>query len=489
MLTSPSFYGACSMPHHVDRSRVASRVGWLMLLAVSGLMGSHASTVAATPEWNQFRGPAGDGRVASDQSLPLRWSEQDAVAWKTETRGRGWSSPVIAGDRIWVTTAIEERIPENELEAFREKMKAAGKGVADQMALARSVELLAIAIDANTGHMIEEVSLFKIDEPAGIHSLNSYASPTPIALGQQLLCHFGSMGTALIDVAAKPKTPSKVRWTRVLPHEHSVGPGSSPVVWKDRAIIPCDGMDQQYVVALDLATGKVLWKADRPPMDGNEGETHKSFCTPVLADVDGRQQAIIVGAQWVVSYDPATGKEWWRLRHGDGFSVVPVPVLMDDQLVFSTGYMRPELVCVGIDGAGDVTASHLRWRQKKGIPTMPSPVVVGDLIYVVSDQGIASCLDGKTGKEVWTQRLGGNYSAALLAAGDHIYAFSQDGVTHVFRASRAFEELATSELAGRQMATPAVLAGDLILRTDSHLYRIHAGPAAKPSAKPTSATK
>ncbi|MCY2965550.1 MAG: PQQ-binding-like beta-propeller repeat protein, partial [Planctomycetota bacterium] len=192
--------------------------------------------------------------------------------------------------------------------------------------------------------------------------------------------------------------------------EHSVGPGSTPARFENLLIIPCDGTDNQSVVALDIQTGKEVWKAKRPPMTGDKGDLHKAFSTPLVINDGKRDQVIAPGAQWVVAYDPRTGKTLWQVKHGDGFSNSPRPVYAHGMVFICTGYMAHELVAIRVDGTGDVTETHVVWRVNKQVPPMSSPVVVGDYLYMVSDQGVVSCVEVKTGGVKYRERIAGNHS-------------------------------------------------------------------------------
>lgn len=427
-------------------------------------------------DWSQFRGPNGDGR-ADRRQPPVAWGDSKNIAWKTALPGRGWSSPVTDGQRIWVTAAIEHPLTEEQKEAAR-KEKLADNPLANQMDVVGSVSLHWQEIDATSGKLLHDQELFSVNNPAAIHSLNSYASPTPILDRGRLFCHFGTMGTASVDVET-----GKVLWKTRLPEEHSVGPGGSPVVWGELLIVQCDGTESQSVVGLDVRTGEEVWRTKRPPMEGDKGDLHKAFCTPLLIRVGDRDQLVGLGAQWVVAYDPATGTEIWKVRHGSGFSNVSRPVYSDGIVFICTGYMKPELVAIRADGQGDVTESHVLWRMKRQVPAMPSPIVVDDLVYIVSDAGIATCVEAATGKEVWQERIGGNYSASPLFANGRIYISSREGTTTVFRTGREFVSENANTLEGQLMASPALIGNDLILRSATHLYRISSGPEAKVSAR------
>ncbi|MDB5343427.1 MAG: serine/threonine protein kinase afsK [Schlesneria sp.] len=426
---------------------------------------SALASVSTAAEWKQFRGPDGQGHTNSKE-LPLKWSETENVHWKTPIPGRGWSSPVFDGDVVWMTTAVEDPLTGEALEKVQ-KNKQGDDPASKEVSLLSSVSLRAISVDVKTGNLLSDIELLNVATPPVIHTLNSYASPTPVLDGNLLLCHFGELGTACLDTYS-----GKVKWTKVLPSSHAVGAGSSPVIFGDLVICPCDGTDVQYVAALNKQTGELVWKTNRPKMSGQNGDFHKSYCTPLLVEVAGKNQVIIPGAQWVVAYDPVDGREIWRVRYGDGFSNVPRPVIANDLVCVCTGFMQPQLIGIRMDGEGDVTSSHVAWKIPKSVPTMPSPIVVGEEIYFITDQGVATCANAAKGATVWTKRLGGNYSASPLASEGRIYFSNREGETTVIQPGKKYEELASNKLDGQHMASPAVFENSLLLRTNTHLYRI-----------------
>jgi len=414
--------------------------------------------------WPQFRGPSGQGE-ASDSELPLRWSEDEGIRWKTPIPGRGWSSPVIAGGRIWLTTAEEHAAGEAQR---RQILKSAPKiAVSDQLVAFASVTLSAIEVDLATGEVLRRVKLFEPQAPPPIHGLNTYASPTPVLADGRVYCHFGTFGTACVDA----KT-GDVLWRRELKLQHIVGPGSSPLVHGNVLIVASDGGDRQYITALDLETGDTVWEKDRPPIRADDPDNRKAFSTPLVINVDGRAQLVAPGAQWFVAYDPASGEEIWRIDHGRGFSNVARPAFDGRLLFLNTGFGKPQLWAVRPDGSGDVSDTHVAWREAQQVPAMSSPVVSGGRIYLISDGGVASCLDAETGDLIWRERIPGKYSASPLAGAGRVYFSSHEGRTTVIADSSEFEVLARNDLDGMLMASPAAVEGDLVLRTDSHLYRI-----------------
>ncbi|MCA9230104.1 MAG: PQQ-binding-like beta-propeller repeat protein [Planctomycetales bacterium] len=422
-----------------------------------------ATRTQAETVWPQFRGADGLGHSA-DVGLPLEWSEEQNIVWKTAIPGRGWSSPVLANDRIWLTTATVDYVGEAERAA-----KVLGSPVADAMEVASKAKLWAVEIDQQSGEVLRNVQLFEVESPQPVHSLNSFASPTPVLAAGKLYCHFGAFGTACLDT-----TTGSVLWRRMLAINHSVGPGSSPVLVDGRLILTCDGIDAQYIEALSAESGETLWRTNRPPIRADEVEFHKSFSTPLLIKVSGEQQLVIPGAQWFVAYDPQTGDEIWRMDFGRGFSNASRPVFDGERVFLCTGFMQPQLWAVRPDAHGELAESHVAWKQTKQIPSMSSPIVVGERIYVVGDNGVVSCFDTVSGKEVWRDRMGGKYSASPLYADGRLYFCNHEGRTTVIAPGDQYQELARNDLEGQLMASPAVVEGDLLLRTATHLYRIGA---------------
>jgi len=391
-------------------------------------------------DWPQFRGPNGQGNSEGIQ-LPETWSEKESISWKVPILGLGWSSPSISGNQIWLTTAVED-----------------GK------------TLRAIAIDRTTGDIIYNKVLFQIENPGSVHSKNSHASPTPLIEGNRVYFHFGSHGTACMT------TSGELVWnTRELKYDHVHGPGGSPVLFEDLLIFSCDGADVQFVVALDKNTGAVRWKKKREHIgqDRLSGKSNvpMAYSTPLLVNVNGVQQLLSCGADSIVSYNPHNGEEFWWFSY-DGYSNVPRPVVGKGLVFISSGYDRPEFYAVRIDGSGDVTSTHLAWNIKKAAPLNPSPLLVDDELYLISDSGIATCLDAKTGDKHWQERIGGNFSASPTFADGRIYFLNEEGTMTVVAHGKKFELLASNSLEGRTLATPAIVDDTLFIRTDSHLYRI-----------------
>lgn len=406
-----------------------------MALAVAFmLLGSGASA----RQWPQFRGPDGQGH-SPDTGLPLEWSESRNVAWKIPVPGSGWSSPVVAGGKVWLTTAVESRGGER----------------------GRGISLRVLAYDAASGREIVNVEAFHMARAGAINTKNSHASPTPIVDGNRVYVHFGAEGTAALTATGD------IVWKARLPYESQHGSGGSPVLYRDLLIINCDGNGgEAFVAALDSATGKMRWKTPRrQPAD-------QAYTTPLVIRVGDHDQLISVGAYRAVAYEPLSGKEIWRAGYENGFSNVPRPIFGHGLVFITTGFHQPALMAVRPEGSGDVTRSHVAWTVRRAVPYTPSPVLVGDELFMVNDVGIASCVDAKTGAIRWQQRLNGNYSASPVNADGRIYFLSEEGVATVIEPGTTFKRLATNQLDGAILASMAVADGALFIRTNTHLYRI-----------------
>ncbi|MEO1525172.1 MAG: PQQ-binding-like beta-propeller repeat protein [Planctomycetota bacterium] len=439
----------------------ATRISLLLI----ALVGFHARVAnaeeraasAKSADWNQFRGPAGQGVSPN----PLKSLAFDSPRWRTPLKGVGWSSPATDGKRIWLTAAVTTKASDEQRRA-----KLTGVQFAQMKDVAGSVELLAHCVDLESGKIVVSRSLGMVDDPNPIHPMNSYASPTAAIAGDRVICHYGGYGTWCLDVSS-----GETLWKQRLVVDDSVGPGSSPIIVDGIVILICDGIDQQFVAGLSLQTGEVAWKTNRPPLRTNNPEFKKAYSTPLIVDVAGKKQAVAVGAQWVCGYDPKTGNELWRADYGDGFSTTPMPILTGGMLVFATGYMRPELVALDPNGEGDITETNIKWRTNKGIPAKPSPVSDGKSIFVISDDGIASAISVADGSTLWRERLGGTFSASPLLLGDQLLAGNHEGTLHVFRGEGGYQELRVHEFGEQIMATPVPLKDGLLIRTKDAIYR------------------
>ena len=398
-------------------------------------------------QWPQFRGPEGNGTTSSTK-LPLTWSEESNVRWRTEIHGKAWSSPVVIGGQVWLSTATPD-----------------GR------------ELSALALDVESGKIIHDLKVFTVENPQAGHEFNSYASPTPVAEPGRVYINYGSAGTAALDTST-----GKTLWERRdLECNHFRGAGSSPILFRNLLIMHFDGIDVQYVVALDKDTGKTVWKTPRSidfkDLEANgkpkgDGDFRKAYATPTIIDVGGQPLLVSLGGKAIYGYDPMTGKERWRVEERRSHSASTRPVAGLGMVFYPTGWESTQLLAIRPDGAGDVTATHVVWRLTRGVPNKPSILFVDGLIYMINDTGIASCVDAKTGTLVWQSRVAGTFSASPLYAAGRIYLFDEDGKTTVLEAGREFKVLAENLLDNGFMASPAVVGDALILRTSRDLYRI-----------------
>lgn len=441
------------------KQRLAICLGTALAIGVLAVSNSRAAG-----EWPQFRGPQSNGHAES-ANLPLKWSETENVSWKVAIPGTGHSSPVISGDQIWLTTAVESKLTEEE-----EKQRLAAIKNSRGLEIAGSISLRAICVSRKSGTVLHDIELVKVDEPEPIHSLNSYASPTPILEAGRLYCHFGTYGTVAVDTKS-----GKILWTNAEHHvDHQNGPGASPALWQDHLIINFDGIDTQYVAAIDRRDGKTAWRTKRSGKMNEKMEFQKSYCTSaIIEDEERGSQVISPGADWVYSYDPANGKELWKASYGTlGFSTVPLPVFGNGLVFVSTSFIRPRLLAVRYDGSEAKDGSLVEWQMDGQLPQKPSMLLIGDELYFINDKGIGMCLDARTGSEHWKERIEGNYSASPVFANGRIYLFNQEGKSVVIEASKQFKHLSENTLDGGFMASPAVAGSALFLRTESHLYRI-----------------
>ena len=396
--------------------------------------------------WPQFRGPHGDNR-ADEARLPLTWSETKNIAWKTAIHDKGWSSPVVWGDRVWLTTAKED-----------------------------GTQLFAVCVDRDSGKVRHDIKVFDVEGPSELwRKFNSFASPTPAIEEGRVYVHFGTYGTACLDT----KTGKTLWQRRDLHCDHWRGAASSPILSGDLLFLTFDGYDAQYVVALNKTTGKTVWKKDRDiDYKTTDGDVKKAFGTPAVRIIDGKPELISPAAMATLAYDPKTGDELWKVYHG-GMNVTAPPLYGQGKVFLCTGDGGLRLLAVRPNGSGDITGSHVAWTVSKikgSVPSRSSPLLVGDLLYMVSELGIVSCLEAKTGEPVWQERIGGKYWASPLYAGGRLYFFDEDGGSHVLAAGRTPKKLATNKLDDGCRATPAVAGKSLFVRTHTHLYRIEERP-------------
>ena len=393
--------------------------------------------------WPGWRGPRGDG-TSAETAVPLKWSATENLRWKTPIPGVGHSSPVVWGDHIFVTSC--EELP--------------GKP--------RTGNRLLLCIDRRKGNVLWQRTLLTapLEEK---HGLNSYASSTPATDGKHVWVTF--LQNNDIQVFCYDFAGNKV-WQRspgTFFSKH--GFCSSPVLYKDLLIVNADQDAVGYLVAFDKDTGDEKWRTDRPNQT-------RSYCVPVLAEAAGRTQLVLSGSKCVAGYDPATGKQLWILD-GPTEQYVASLVYQDGLLFLTTGYPDYHLMGIRPDGTGNVTRTHVAWHHKK-LPAkhasyVPSPIAHGHHFYVVSDLGVLSCLETRTGRVVYREQLGPHHSASPVSVGDHLFFTDDQGVTHVIQAGPEFREVAQNDIGENCYASPAVSNGEMFLRGVRHLYCIGSG--------------
>ena len=385
---------------------------------------------------SEFRGPQGQGHFSA-RHVPAEWSATKNIAWKADIPGRGWSSPVVVAGKVYLTTAVP------------------GEGA--------KLSLRALCLDAGTGKIVWNEEIFQA-KGGRMHPKNSQASPTPLVHGGRVYIHFGHLGTACLDTAGKILWRNdELAWAPV----H--GNGGSPVLVDGLLVFSRDGATVRDLVALDAKTGKLKWKT---PRSGKAPSKRFSFSTPLVITVAGKKQIVSPGSDMVGGYDATTGKEVWRCAYS-GYSVIPRPVYAHGLVFLSTSYDKASVIAVDPTGTGDVTKAHLKWRLTKGAPHTPSMLAIGDDLYMVSDNGVASCVDARSGEPRWSKRLGGKgYSASPLYADGKIYFLSEDGVCTVVKPGPKFEQVAKNEMGQKTLASMAASDGALFLRTEERLYRI-----------------
>ena len=397
--------------------------------------------------WTHFRGSNLDG-LAVTENIPLKWDDS-VIKWKTKIHDNGYSSPVVYNNQIWVTTA-----------------KPDGK------------ELYALCLDFKTGEIIYDIKVFTPDEVPGKHSLNTYASPTPCIEKGFVYVHYGSMGTACINTSN-----GSIVWTRNdFKCKHVQGPASSPVIYKNLLILHFEGVDVRYIVALDKANGKEIWRSERPakPYEPITEIGRKAYITPIIINIKGRDMLISNGSAVCIAYDPKDGKEIWRVVDG-AESTISMPFTEKGVVFWYAGYMLSadgakftELLAVNPDGNGDITGTNVLWKKRDELSRNQclTPVIKDGLIYSVNTRNILMCIDAATGEEIWSTHVTSNYDASPIYVNGNVWFFSVKGEVLVIKAGRKYVVAAQNKMDSGIWATPAFLRNSVIMRTQNYLYRI-----------------
>ena len=418
----------------------------IFLLLIASTLINCSPSFGQKENWTHFRGSNLSG-IAKVDKVPVLFNDNTNVKWKTEIIGRGWSSPVVFGNQIWVTTASTD-----------------GK------------ELYAVCLDFESGDLIHKTTLFTPDTVIRKHSINSYATPTPCIESGFVYTHFGSLGTACINTS-----DGAVVWSRTdLKCNHVQGPGSSPFLYKDLLILHYEGTDVRFLIALNKTTGETVWRTDRPvePYIPLPNIGTKAYITPLLINVKGRDMLISNGSAVCIAYNPQTGEEIWRVVRG-AESTVAMPVYENGVVFFYTGFMVKEdgtkfseLLAVNPDGKGDITETHVLWKMESEVLQLLTPVVKDDLIYTIDTKNVLMCIDAKTSEEIWSMKLRDKYNSSPIYAAGNIYFSSIGGEVLVIMEGRELNILARNQMDGEIWATPAILRNSMILRTDAQIYKI-----------------
>jgi outer membrane protein assembly factor BamB len=430
--------------HQESRSMMRART--VLFLFSCFLICLACSRQAKECSWTHFRGNALNG-ISTERGIPVRWDDSTNVAWKVPVPGKGWSSPVVLGNQVWLTTATDG---------------------------GREMRAVCIAFDA--GEILHNRIVFRPDSLFRIHAVNTYATPTPAIEDGRLYVHFGRYGTACLDTHT-----GETLWERTdMQCEHIQGPGSSLLLYRDKLIVHMEGSDVQYIVALDKLTGETLWKTERPKevYDRLEYIGKKAYITPIIVHVNGRDLMVSNGSGACIAYDPETGKEVWRIVHGED-STIAMPTESDGIVYFYTSFetdaqgdQQAELMAVDPSGEGDVGESNVLWKVPSPRLQLLTPLVKDGLLYTVDSRGVMLCLDAATGDTLWSREMHGKFHASPVAAGDCVYFCSTRGTTWVVKEGRRPEFISENSLDGEIWATPALAGRSIIIRTDTYLYKI-----------------
>ena len=397
--------------------------------------------IEANEQWSQFRGHYGNGIIKST-SAPINWSDNTNIDWKTPIHDRGWSSPVIWNDQIWMTTATK-----------------------------KGNKMYAICVNKLSGKIEHDIHVFDVKSPQAITNENTYASPTPVVEEGRVYVHFGTYGTACISTK-----DGQILWKRRdlnCDHEIGAGPASSPFIYNNFLIFNVDGRDVQYVIALNKETGQTAWKTNRS-VDFSDVQVNqrKAYGTPFIIPRGNSNQMVSIGAKGVYSYDPENGKELWKAEHR-GWSIAPRPVYGEGLVFTMIDRDRPEMWAIKPNGSGDITETHIEWKETKRMPPRASPIIIKGLLFVVDRNGYISCIEAKTGKSIWQKRMKGRFSASPILANNLIYFFNEDTVCTIIKPTRELVIVAENKLSSdKLMATPAFDENSIYIRTENNLYKI-----------------
>ena len=452
-------------------------IGWYRIVFPVVLLAAVATVETRAEDWPQWRGPAGTG-VSTEQSLPERWSDTEGVAWKAKLRGVGVSSPVVSGDRVFVTSQIgvgvrregnhPTLVQDGNASARGERglASAAGGGAAAAASDGR-IRFLVEAFSRTDGRSLWTHEVPASDARPAVHDKHNLASASPVTDGTRVYAVFGTGQMVAVDMKG-----ARV-WQRDLAAEYGAwqinwGHGSSPIVYRDTVILPCFHEPASYLIALDARTGATRWKVDR-------GSKVVSYSTPLVVSAPTGDELVLNTSEAIEAYDPASGKELWRITEPSRFAI-PMPVHHDGVIYASRGYRSGPYAAIKVGGRGDIAASHVLWKKPTGAPYISSLVYHDGLLYMAADVGGVTCVDAKTGERVWQERIEGVFTASPVAAEGKIYLVSESGETIVLRPGRKADVIARNKIDGRLLASPAISRGRLFLRTDDTLIAVSGAP-------------
>lgn len=398
--------------------------------STAGELESLPTAAAVANAWPWWRGPGGNNHAAADQEPPLRWSEQEHVLWKVELPGRGHATPCIFGDRIFLP---------------------AGDPAAERIWL--------LCFERTTGQQLWQTEVYRGPLPK-IHDDNSPASATPACDGRRVYFPYQTEETVCLAAVG---LDGQIIWNKAVgPYKAIQGYSASPALYQSLVIVPVDGSLGNHLVALHRGTGEVAWRSPLP-------EGLESYASPLVAHVAERDQVVVIGGKKTTSYAPADGEMLWQCD-GPADYCAAVVAFDQDTVYVTGGYPQKALLAIRADGAGDVTATHVRWQSDKKAGYVPSPLLHGGLLYAVSDTGLFRCYDTADGQVVWEHTLKAPFYSSPVLVGDRIYLFDREGQGYVFKAGRQFALLATNKLPDGVFATPVILDGRIYLRTLKDFY-------------------
>lgn len=447
--------------------RVACTGSLLALILASGFAVQDARSSGATVEtnWPQWRGPGGAG-ISEETGFPTEWSPASNIKWSTEIEGRGHSSPVVWGDRIFLTTSLKgELVPGRKAPVHLDFNNQPGYMHPDAVDVEYRHTMKVLAVDANTGKVLWNQPAFEGLMEDDHHRKNTYASSTVATDGELVYAFFESLGIYAYDF------DGKLRWKTSVGNiiKAGLGPGTSPILYKNLIILQCDqemGAGSS-IIALDKKTGAQVWKTERT--------TRRSWATPIVVRVGDRDELVASGAEMVVGYDPATGKELWR-ADGTQSHPIPSPVAGHGLAFMSAGSQQKRAFAIKLGGSGDLTGSpSVVWRYNKGAAYVPSPILYGDYFYLMTDVGIVTCLEATTGKLIYEGGrvpVPASFTASFVAFDGKLMMTSEDGDSFLIKAGPEFTVLATNSVGEPVYASPALSNGVIYIRGERRLFAI-----------------